>query len=83
MLWRDPRWKQPAPRHRIFAILIIFAVVFGVAWAIHAYDKKSQESKKVMYESCLREAKAKHMSDPVPMLRVEDIRACNQKLGIK
>jgi hypothetical protein len=83
MLLRDPRWKQPPPRHIIFAVLIIVAVVFGIAWGIDTYDKKSQESKKVMYETCLREAKAKHMSDPVPMLRMDDIQACDQKLGIK
>jgi CDP-diacylglycerol pyrophosphatase len=83
MLLRDPRWKQPPPRHIMFAVLIIVAVVVAVVWAVQAYEKKSQESKKVMYESCLREATAKHMSDPAPMPRIEDIQACDQKLGIK
>jgi len=63
-------------------VLVLVAVLFAVIWAVQTYEKKSQQSRKVVYESCLRDATARHSSDPVP-LRIEDIQACDRKFGVK
>lgn len=74
------RWRQPTRRDFAAAILVITMVVLGMAWGFHEMQKRSQETQKAKYESCLREAESRHV---LPLPSLDEIEACKQQAGFK